>query len=502
MAVTDRLSGDDRLSFLLGVADLLRAEVDLDTLLGKMVDLIAESMQGERATVYVVDPRTGELLSKVAHLPELAEIRLAPGQGVAGHVAATGEPVLIPQAAADERFFGGVDAQTGYETRSMIAVPVRRARGGELLGVVQVLNRKDGNVWTESDVRLLEVIASQVATVLAETPLAAHKPAPSEITPEERSRPPARYNKILGDSPAMQRVYELIANAATTDATVLVRGESGTGKELVARAIHTNSPRAQGPFVKLDCTTIPEGLMESELFGHERGAFTGAERQVQGKAELADRGTLFLDEIGDLPSPLQGKLLRILQDREFERVGGRKTLRVDVRIVAATNRDLAVMVARGQFRQDLYYRLKVVELELPPLRTRGSSDIDLLAQYYLELYARKHGRGTRTFSPQVLGELRRYTWPGNVRELEHTIERAVVVAGAVPQILPEHLGLPEAVKEKSSPETLALATLADVEKRHILKMLDLAGGNRTKAAQLLDIGRNTLQRKLKEYGIE
>src|SRR5215831_5531363 len=359
------VSADDRLSFLLGVADLLRAEVDLDTLLGKMVDLIAESMQGERATVYVADPRTGELLSKVAHLPELTEIRLAPGQGVAGHVAANGRPVLIPQAKTDERFFGGVDAQTGYETRSMIAVPVRRARGGELLGVVQVLNRKDGNVWTEADVRLLEVIASQVATVLAETPLAAHKPAPSEVTPEERSRPPARYNKILGDSPAMQRVYELIANAATTDATVLVRGESGTGKELVARAIHANSLRAQGPFVKLDCTTIPEGLMESELFGHERGAFTGAERQVQGKCELADGGTLFLDEIGDLPSQLQGKLLRILQDREFERLGGRKTLRVDVRIVAATNRDLAVMVARAQFRQDLYYRLKVVELELP-----------------------------------------------------------------------------------------------------------------------------------------
>src|SRR5215468_1155143 len=250
------VSADDRLSFLLGVADLLRAEVDLDILLGKMVDLIAESMQGERATVYVADPRTGELLSKVAHLPELTEIRLAPGQGVAGHVAATGRPVLIPQAKTDERFFGGVDAQTGYETRSMIAVPVRRARGGELLGVVQVLNRKDGSVWTESDVRLLEVIASQVATVLAETPLGAHAPEPHQATHEERARPPARYNKILGDSPAMQRVYELIANAAATDATVLVRGESGTGKELVARAIHANSPRSHGPFVKLDCTTI------------------------------------------------------------------------------------------------------------------------------------------------------------------------------------------------------------------------------------------------------
>src|SRR5262249_20079882 len=251
-----------------------------------------------------------------------------------------------------------------------------------------------------------------------------------------------------------------------------------------------------------DCTTIPEGLMESELFGHERGAFTGAERQVQGECELSARGTLFLDEIGDLPSQLQGQLLRIPQDPEFERPGRGNTRRAGVGIVAPTNRDLAVMVARAQFRQDLYYRLKVVELELPRLRTRGASDIDLLAQYFLDLYARKHGRGTRTFSPAVLEELRRYTWPGNVRELEHTIERAVVVVGTAPQILPEHLGLPESVKAQSKPETMALMTLADVEKKHILRMLEAAGGNRTKAAQLLDIGRNTLQRKLKEYGIE
>ncbi len=504
MSTPDRApQGDDRLSFLLGVADLLRSEVDLDTLLGKMVDLIAAAMQGERATVYVVDQRSGELLSKVAHLPELPEIRLQPGQGIAGQVAKTGRPLVIPSTASDARFFGGVDQKTGYETRSVVAVPVRGARGA-LLGVVQVLNRKSGAPWSDSDVRLLEAIANQVATVLAETPLSAHTAAPHRGAATEDKRLPARYNKILGDSPPMQRVYELIANASTTDATVLVRGESGTGKELVARAIHANSPRAAETFVKVDCMTIPEGLMESELFGHEKGAFTGADRQVPGKCELADQGTLFLDEIGDLPLPLQGKLLRFLQDREFERVGGRRTLRADTRIVTATNRDLAALVRRGQFRQDLYYRLKVVEVELPALRERGVSDVDLLAQHFLELYSRKHGKPERGFDDAALAELFAYDWPGNVRELEHTIERAVVVAGSAERLLPQHLGLPsDRVASGAAPaDGAAGLTLAEVEKRHILRTLDAAGGNRTRAAQMLGIGRNTLQRKLRAYGIE
>jgi Nif-specific regulatory protein len=347
-----------------------------------------------------------------------------------------------------------------------------------------------------------------VAIALAETPLGVHNPTPHPQNFDERARPPARYNKILGDSPPMQTVYELIASAAATDATVLVRGESGTGKELVARAVHSNSLRAQGPFVKVDCTTIPEGLMESELFGHEKGAFTGADRQVPGKCELAEGGTLFLDEIGDLPGPLQGKLLRILQDREYERVGGRKTLRADVRIVAATNRDLGLLSGRGQFRQDLYYRLKVIELELPTLRARGASDIELLAQHFLELYARKHGKPARSFDPEALVEMRRYPWPGNVRELEHCVERAVVVAGGK-VVSPQHLGLARVPVDGASAGNGAAGaaagssqTLADVERRHILAILDAACGNRTRAAQLLGIGRNTLQRKLKEYGVE
>ena len=225
----------------------------------------------------------------------------------------------------------------------------------------------------------------------------------------------------------MRRVYDVIARAAATSATVLLRGESGTGKELAARAIHVNSERARGPFVKIDCTAIPEGLMETELFGHEKGAFTGADRAVPGKVELAQGGTLFLDEIGDLRPALQGKLLRVLQDREFERVGGRKTLSVDVRVVAATHRDLWGMAQVGAFRPDLYFRLKVVELELPPLRERGPEDIARLAQHFLAHYARRHHKPARTLSAAALARLSRHPWPGNIRELEHCIESAVAL---------------------------------------------------------------------------
>jgi Nif-specific regulatory protein len=287
---------------------------------------------------------------------------------------------------------------------------------------------------------------------------------------------------------------------------VLILGESGTGKELAARAIHVNSARANGPFVKVDCTAIPEGLIEAELFGHEKGAFTGADRQVLGKCELADGGTLFLDEIGEMPLQLQAKLLRFVQDRELERVGGREVIRADVRVVTATNRNLEDAVKKGSFRKDLFYRIKVVAVELPPLRDRGAKDIDLLAQHFLSMYSRKHGKNVSSIDPVAAALLRTYGWPGNIRELEHCIESAVVFVNG-PTVLPVHLSLPhdpEAVaewEEALSHDTMPSGmSLADVEKRYILRTLDDCGGNRTRAAQVLGIGRNTLNRKIKQYG--
>jgi Nif-specific regulatory protein len=470
---------------LVAVGHLLKSEVDIDALLGKLLDTIARAMDADRATLFVLDAQTGELYTRAAHLPELPEIRLKPGVGIAGHVLETGQPIRIDEPSHDERFFQGIDRRTGYHTRNLCAVPVRGPSG--VIGVLEVLNKLHGD-FAEPDVELLQALGTQVAEALLVSRL------PQAL---------GRYNRIVGRSAAMRAAYERIGRAAATDATVLIRGESGTGKELAARAIHVNSGRARGPFVKVDCTTIPAGLMESELFGHERGAFTGADRQVLGKCELAAGGTLFLDEIGDLPVALQGKLLRFVQDREVERIGGRKTLRVDARIVTATNRDLEGLVARGELRQDLYYRLRVVEILLPPLRDRGRVDIEALAQHFVELYARKHGRPAPRLTPPAQELLCAYAWPGNIRELEHCIESAIVLAGSE-AIGPHHLALPRTAGLGAEGLTDGLPgglTLGEVERRYIIRTLADCGGNRTHAARLLGIGRNTLQRKLREHGL-
>ncbi len=495
----------DRRSVLLALLELIRTEVDLDTLLRHVVDLVAQAMYADRATLFLLDPTTQELVSRAAHLPELSEIRLPMGEGIAGHVAQTRRPVNIPHADVHPQFTAAIDRLTGYKTVTVLAVPMLTRPTGEgrdLLGVVQVLNKKVG-VFNDGDSELLCELADEVATALAETALRARVTAQA----------PERYHRIIGSSAPMRRVYEIIARAAATSATVLVRGESGTGKELAARAIHYNSQCARGPFVKIDCTSIPDGLMESELFGHERGAFTGAEQRVLGKAELADGGTLFLDEIGDLKPSLQGKLLRLLQDREFERVGGRKTIAVNVRIVAATNRDLAAMAETGGFRKDLYYRLKVIELELPPLAVRGPEDIERLAHHFVELYARRHKKLVRGFHSEALLRLRRHRWPGNIRELEHCIESAVALCGgevitahdlALPHSPDSLPALPRAALPSDfgdSSECLAVPdglTLEVVEQRYIQRTIERCNGNRSEAARLLGIGRNTLLRKLRE----
>ena len=487
-------------SVLLALSSLLGAAVDVDRLLARLVDLIRQAMGADRATLFLVDRERDELYSRAAHLPELDEIRLPIGRGIAGHVARTGETVVVPSARSDQRFFEEVDTHTGYQTRSLLAVPVfgrEREPDSErrVVGVIEVLNKLAAPTFDDGDRALLERLAEQVGEALAMTHL-----------DDSRERP-VRYNRIVGASPAMCAVYDLMASAVATDATVLVLGESGTGKEMVARAIHANGARAEGPFVKVDCTAIPETLIEAELFGHEKGAFTGADRMVKGKCELAHGGTLFLDEIGDMPLALQAKLLRFVQDRELERIGGRQVIKVDVRVVAATHRDLEEAVRRGTFRKDLFYRIKVVNIGLPALRERGGDDIAQLARHFLRVYARRHGRPARAIDPAAMALLRTHSWPGNIRVLEHCIESAVVLCrGAV--VLPAHLSLPQAgaveeeweepAGEGSAPEGL---TLAEVEKRHILRVLARCEGNRTRAAQALGIGRNTLARKLKQYGL-
>ncbi len=315
---------------------------------------------------------------------------------------------------------------------------------------------------------------------------------------EHRRALDARYGveTLVGQSPAMVAIYKLIARVAALDTTVLVHGETGTGKELVARAIHQASPRAARPLVVVDCTALPEALFESELFGHERGAFTGATGSRRGLLETADGSTCFLDEIGELPRALQAKLLRVLQERVIRRVGGNEPISVDVRIIAATNRDLRKLVEDGAVREDLFYRLNVAPIVVPPLRERPG-DIPLLAQHFLEKYARAAGRPATGFARETLGALARHSWPGNVRELEHAVERAVALS-STPLILPDDL--PTAVRgpgEAAGPVVPpARLTLEELKHWYVARVLDDVGGNKMRAAEQLGIDRRTLYRIL------
>ena len=317
----------------------------------------------------------------------------------------------------------------------------------------------------------------------------------------ERVRERYRLDRILGDAPELQAVFEVVRQASPTQATVLVLGESGTGKELIAQAVHELSPRKDKPFVKVSCAALSETLLESELFGHERGSFTGAIARKEGRFERADTGTLFLDEIGDISPAVQVKLLRALQTREFERVGGTQTLKVDVRVVAATNRDLAAEVKAGRFREDLYYRLNVVAVTLPPLRRR-KSDIPLLAAHFIDKYARAYGKDVQGLLPGTLNALLAHDWPGNVRELENAMERAVVLTRG-PQLsaedLPATLRGPRPERKEGG---IAGVSLVDLEREAILRTLELCGGSTTRAAEMLGISVRKIQYRLKEYAGE
>ncbi|MGZ3451616.1 MAG: sigma-54-dependent Fis family transcriptional regulator [Polyangiales bacterium] len=482
---------DHKLSLLLDLGALLAREVELDTILVALSSRIASAMRADRATVWLVDAETGELKSRIADLPELEELRIPVGKGLAGWVAETGQVVNVEDAARDPRHFADVDRATGYVTRTILAAPIRDRRG--IRGVVQVLN-KEGGPFSEEDAAFLQTLAAQVAAALEGTTL----------RPDARPGVPLRgpINHIVGASAAMRAVYALVQRAAQADATVLLRGETGVGKGLFARAIHANCKRQAAPLVTVDCTTLPTELVETELFGHERGAYTGAVARVPGKVEMAEGGTIFLDEVGDLPPPAQSKLLRFLQERAFERVGGRQTLRADVRIVAATHRALEDLVARGLFREDLFYRLRVVEIWIPPLRERGPDEVEAIARHFLDHYARRHDRPGVRLSKAAIAALRAHTWPGNVRELEHAVERGVVLTPSE-SIDPEHLGLlPRHHAEaqiKAETVTLPLGLpLEEVEKRYVDATLAAHGGNLTRTAEALSVGRNTLKRKVRK----
>ncbi|HHW44598.1 response regulator [Desulfofundulus thermobenzoicus] len=309
-------------------------------------------------------------------------------------------------------------------------------------------------------------------------------------------------NMLVGNSPAIREVVSLIERVAASNATVLITGESGTGKEVTAVSIHQNSPRREGPFVAINCAALPEQLLESELFGHEKGAFTGATSRKLGRFELADRGTIFLDEIAEMPLPMQAKLLRVLQEMSFERIGGTETIRVDVRVIAATNRDLARAIEKGQFREDLYYRLNVFQIHMPPLRER-KEDIPLLAEHFLQQFRPTYM--VNKISPGAMELLSKYHWPGNIRELKNVIERAAIICQGE-EILPDHLPKELLTPAREGSDLVVRfpdqgISLEQLEKELIVKALEKSGGNQTRAAQLLGITRSALLYRAQKYGI-
>lgn len=433
---------EGRLRGLIGIARALMQTGDPDDVLSVLLESATRMFAADGASLALVDEQTKELAFTAMEGRAKAEpFRIPLGQGITGHVVETREPILSNDVANDTRFYRSADASTGFKTKAIMCTPVEDR--GRVIGALSVLNPRAIEGFTPDDLELLGGLAGLAGAALARARTQATERAAGAAMREEQG---TRYRLVSGDNPAMRATLEMLETAAKSAATILLLGESGVGKEVAARAVHGWSARASAPFVAVNCTALTPTLLESELFGHEKGAFTGAVARKKGKFEMADGGTLFLDEIGDLAPELQTKLLRVLQDREFQRVGGSDTIRVDVRLLAATNKDLRGAMARGQFREDLFYRLNVVSVTLPPLRARRD-DIPALAEHFLQRAFVEMKRPVMPLDAEAHALLCAYDWPGNVRELANVMERAVVL-GRGPTISP--IDLPTEVRQGRS----------------------------------------------------
>ncbi|MGB7751691.1 MAG: sigma 54-interacting transcriptional regulator [Candidatus Acidiferrales bacterium] len=505
----------DRLRLLLEISNSVTSRLDLRQVVEALSTNLFTVMQCDVSALLLPDSESGELRVTNLYNPDargpFREGSLVPMNGsISGQVLQKAKSVRIDsfeQAREDPEFYGNSDGQHLYERvieeglRTGCYLPlVGRDR---VVGVL-MLSRRSDDVFENDDVILLEQVACQLAIAVENTleyekaTEDRDKETKQRLYLEEEIR--AEFGQIVGNSPALKTALSLVSVVAPTDSSVLILGETGTGKELVARAIHKLGSRSEKGFVKLNCAAIPLGLLESELFGHEKGAFTGAIAQKTGRFELADKGTLFLDEVGDIPLELQAKLLRVLQEQEFERLGSNRTHKVDVRLIAATHRDLPAMVKQGTFRDDLYYRLKVFPIQVPALRQR-SEDIPRLVRHFTALYARRMNKRIDVIPPETMDALLRYQWPGNVRELQNFIERAVILS---PQSI---LRAPVSELEPFRPVSGSNASingLAEVERDHILHALEASNwviGGRNGAAERLGMKRTSLVYRMKKLRI-
>jgi Nif-specific regulatory protein len=461
-------------------------------------------LTARRSLLSVADPERRSLELQAAYGLPADNFRLRFGVGVAGRVVESGRPIVVPNLRHEPMALAELSDATAWSEGlwSLVCVPLSVA--GRQMGALSAYFPKDAVESFSARVGVLEIVASLLGQALRTAHLEqrdADVRQADEAGPRSQ-RTPFEYANMIGASVSMRQVYEQVGQVARTNATALIRGESGTGKELVAQAIHTNSLRARQPFVKVNCAALPETLFESELFGHERGAFTGAHARRKGRFELAQGGTLFLDEIAELSPTTQAKLLRVLQSREFERLGGSETLRTDVRIIAATNSDMERAVGTGAFREDLYYRLNVFTITLPSLSERRA-DVPALAEYFLAKYAGEHRRKVARISSGALEALSQYSWPGNVRELENVIERAVVVCEGF--VIQEH-HLPESMRTGTRSRQQERPTLADavarLERELIEQALRDARGNCAQAARALGTTERIVRYKAGKHRID
>jgi len=498
------------------ISKVLAVATDLSKAFTSSLLVLRSHLGLENGTVSLFDPVTGEVFVEAApEIPDEERIlgRLRPGEGIVGRVFRNGLPVAIPDLADEPAFLNLTGSWRDHheERRALYAVPLQDGRA--TLGVLTAERRWSAGPFSfAEDLRVLAIVGSMLATRLRllqlDDPKARTRAEPPPVLPGRE-----RFRGVIGASARWRAVLDIVSRVAPSRATVLLRGESGTGKEVVARALHDHGPRAERPFVAVSCAALPEALLESELFGHEKGAFTGAAQARAGRFELADGGTLFLDEVGELPVAAQVKLLRAIQERQFERVGGRRTVTVDVRLVAATNRDLEEAVRRGEFRLDLYHRLQVVEIELPPLRARRE-DVPLLAACFLEDLCTEHGRRIE-LAADAVAALADHDWPGNVRQLRNALER-LVVAHRGGTVRAEDLGWLRATPtptptststanptstSAANPTSTAPAAVARTERDRVLDALARAGHVQARAARLLGMSVRQLRYRIAKYGI-
>jgi len=490
---------DSTIDRLREISHWVSSVLDLDNLLQLIIETATKMMQAKASSLLLLDPKTKKLYFKVAtgeRKEELRKFEINLGQGIAGLVAQTGEPLLIQDVTHDPRWYKQISESIGFETRSIACVPMKV--GDEIIGVVEIIDKEDGSPIQKEDMKTLTVFTELASLAISN----ARKI--NQVQRENRDLKEELWKKyqIIGESPLLKKAISDALKVANSRTSTMILGESGTGKELLARLIHYVGPRKEKPLIILNCAALPETLLEAELFGYEKGAFTGALARKIGKFELADGGTLFLDEIGEMTQGMQAKLLGVLQEGVFYRVGGNTPIGVDVRILCATNKDIAREVGEGRFREDLYYRLNVVQIHMPALRERRE-DITLLVEYFLNMFKQERGFLDLPISKTAMEKMVQYDWPGNVRELRNAIERAVVM-GNGKEVLAEDL--PIGGGKTSAPALELGLSLKEAEDRFKKEFISLNlkyhNGNRSKAAKTMGIQRTYLSRLISKFSLQ